>query len=66
LIQDLFSTRLDEIEFESLNNNENDKNDKNENIDLSEKKDFSFEKVLKDYLNSDNYGNSLHIHTRRS
>jgi two-component system sensor histidine kinase ChvG len=53
-----FSTRLDEIEFESLNNNENEKNDKNENIDLSEKKDFSFEKVLKDYLNSDNYGNS--------
>jgi two-component system sensor histidine kinase ChvG len=53
-----FSTRLDEIEFESLNNNENEKNDKNENIDLSEKKDFSFEKVLKDYLNSDNYGTS--------
>ena len=53
-----FSTRLDEIEFENLNNNENEKNDKNENIDLSEKKDFSFEKVLKDYLNSDNYGNS--------
>ena len=53
-----FSTRLDEIEFENLNNNENEKNDKNENIDLSEKKYFSFEKVLKDYLNSDNYGNS--------
>ena len=52
-----FSTRLDEIEFESLNNNENDRNDKNENIDLSKKKDFSFEKVLKDYLNYDNYGN---------
>src|SRR6056300_47619 len=45
-----FSTRLDEIKFESLNNNENDKNNKNE------KKDLSFEKVLKDYLNSDNYG----------
>src|SRR6056300_520354 len=53
-----FSTRLDEIEFESLNNNENEKNDKNENIDLSEKKDFSFENVLKDNLNSDNYGTS--------
>jgi two-component system sensor histidine kinase ChvG len=53
-----FSTRLDEIEFESLNNNENEKNDKNENIDLSEKKNFSFEIFLKDYLNSDNYGNS--------
>jgi len=50
-----FSTRLDEIEFESLNNN---KNNKNENIDLSENKGFSFEKILKKYLNSDNFGNS--------
>jgi len=55
-----FSTRLDEIEFESLNDNdnENDKNDKNENLDLSENKDFSFEKILKKYLNSDNFGSS--------
>ena len=39
-----FSTRLDEIEFESLNNNENEKNDKNENIDLSKKKIFLLKK----------------------
>ena len=37
-----FSTRLDEIEFENLNNNKNEKNDKNENINLSEKKRFFF------------------------
>ena len=41
-----FSTRLDEIEFESLNNNENEKNDKIENTGLSKKKDFSFEKAF--------------------
>ena len=45
LDQRSFSTRLDEIEFENLNNNENEKNDKNENIDYSEKKDYSFEKI---------------------
>ena len=52
-----FSTRLDEIEFESLNNNENDKNNINENINLTENKNFSFKKILKQYLNSDAYGN---------
>ena len=29
-----FSTRLDEIEFESSSDNENDKNDKNKNLDV--------------------------------
>ena len=53
-----FSTRIDEIEFESLDDNENDKNDKDENINVSENRNLSFEKVLKDYLNSDNYGTS--------
>ena len=53
-----FSTRLDEIEFESLNDNENNKNNTNENINLTENKNFSFEKILKKYLNSDAYGNS--------
>ena len=52
-----FSTRLDEIKFESLNNNENDKNNINENINLTENKNFSFKKILKQYLNSDAYGN---------
>ena len=53
-----FSTRLDEIEFESLNDNKNDKNNTNENINLTENKNFAFEKILKKYLNSDVYGNS--------
>ncbi len=55
-----FSTRLDEIEFESLNENENenDKNDKNNNLDITENKNFSFKNILKKYLNSDAYGNS--------
>ena len=53
-----FSTRLDEIEFESLSDNENDKNDKNKNLDVTENKNFSFKNILKKYLNSDAYGNS--------
>jgi two-component system, OmpR family, sensor histidine kinase ChvG len=52
-----FSTRLNEIEFESLNKNENDKNDKNKNINLTEK-NLSFKNVLKKYSNSDTYGNT--------
>ena len=52
-----FSTRLDEIEFESLNDNGNDKNDKNKNLDVTENKKFSFKNILKKYLNSDVYGN---------
>ena len=53
-----FSTRLDEIEFESLNESENDKIDKNENINLTKNKALSFKDILKKYLNSDVYGNS--------
>ncbi|WP_435148691.1 ATP-binding protein [Candidatus Pelagibacter bacterium nBUS_32] len=52
-----FSSRLNEIEFESLNKNENDKNDKNKNINLTEK-NLSFKNVLKKYSNSDTYGNT--------
>ena len=51
-----FSTRLDEIEFESLNDNENTKKGKNNNI--TENKNLSFKDILKKYLNSDAYGNS--------
>ena len=40
-----------------MNNNENDKNNINENINLTENKNFSFKKILKQYLNSDAYGN---------
>ena len=51
-----FSKRLDEIEFESLNDNENTKKGKNNNI--TENKNLSFKDILKEYLNSDAYGNS--------
>ena len=51
-----FSTRLDEIEFESLNDNKNGKNDKNKNLNVTENKNFSFKDILKKYLNSDAYG----------
>ncbi|WP_435150727.1 ATP-binding protein [Candidatus Pelagibacter bacterium nBUS_44] len=53
-----FSTRLDEIEFESLNNDEENQNDENENLSLVETKSLSFENILNEYLNSDEYGNS--------
>ena len=52
-----FSTRIDEIEFESLDDNENDKNDKNESIDVSETKNLPYKNILNKYLNSDTYGN---------
>ena len=41
-----FSTRLDEIEFESLNDNKNSKNDKNKNLNVTENKNFSFKDIL--------------------
>ncbi|MDC0445740.1 HAMP domain-containing histidine kinase [Candidatus Pelagibacter sp.] len=53
-----FSTRLDEIEFESLNDNKNVKNDNNKKLNVTENKNFSFKDILKKYLNSDVYGNS--------
>ena len=53
-----FSSRLDEIEFESLNESEIDKIEKNENINLTKNKALSFKDILKKYLNSDVYGNS--------
>ena len=53
-----FSTRLDEVEFESLNENENDNNVKNKNIKVVKNKNFSLKDILKKYLNSDAYGNS--------
>ncbi len=53
-----FSTRLDEVEFESLNNNEKDQNNENKDSSLLENKSFSFKDILIEYSNSDNYGNS--------
>jgi len=53
-----FSTRLDEIKFESLNNNEKDQNTENKDLDLVEEKSFSFKDILIEYSNSEDYGNS--------
>ena len=53
-----FSTRLDEIEFESLNDNQNRSKYINKNINITENKSFFFKNILKKYLNSDTYGNS--------
>ncbi len=53
-----FSTRLDEIEFESLNQNESDKKEKNDNNNLTENKNLSLKDILNEYLNSDTYGKS--------
>jgi len=58
-----FSTRIDEIEFESLDDNENDKNDKNESIDVSETKNLHYKNILIKYLSSDTYGKCTDICT---
>jgi two-component system sensor histidine kinase ChvG len=51
-----FSTRLDEIEFESLNKSRNNKNVLDKNINLTENKTLSFKDILKKYLNSEALG----------
>ena len=51
-----FSTRLSEIEFESLNEKKIDQNSKNKNTDINENKLGSFSDILKRYLNSERYG----------
>ena len=53
-----FSTRLDEIKFESLNKNEKDQNNENKDLSLVEEKSFSFKDILIEYSNSEDYGNS--------
>jgi two-component system sensor histidine kinase ChvG len=53
-----FSTRIDEIEFENLDENENNRNDKKENSNVTETKNLSFKNILNKYLNSDAYGKS--------
>jgi len=52
-----FSTRIDEIEFENLDDNEKDKNDKNEDVNFNETKNLPFKNILNKYLKSDIYGN---------
>ena len=53
-----FSTRLDEIEFESLNKNEENQNKVNEDTNFVKNKSISFKDILNKYINSDEYGNS--------
>ena len=52
-----FSTRLNEIEFESLNDKTINQNVKNKDIDIDKKKILSFKDILEKYSNSDKYGN---------
>jgi len=52
-----FSTRLNKIEFESLNDNKIDQSENNKNINNDTKKFTSFRDILKEYLDSENYGN---------
>ncbi len=53
-----FSTRLNEVEFEVLNEKKIEKNIENKNVDTSRDKLRSFKNVLKKYLNSEEYGKS--------
>ena len=51
-----FSSRLNEIEFESLDEKKIDQNYENKNTDINENKLGSFKDILKRYLNSEEYG----------
>tara|TARA_B100000609_G_scaffold132526_1_gene105930 strand:+ start:1 stop:1542 length:1542 start_codon:yes stop_codon:yes gene_type:complete len=51
-----FSSRLNDIEFESLNEKKINKENKNQNRNIDDKKPLSFDNILKKYVNSDEYG----------
>ena len=51
-----FSTRLNDIEFESLNEKKINKENKDKSKNVDEKKFISFELILKKYISSDEYG----------
>jgi two-component system sensor histidine kinase ChvG len=51
-----FSTRLNDIEFESLNEKKINKENKDKSKNVDEKKFISFELILKKYVGSDEYG----------
>mgnify|MGYP001497419316 FL=1 len=51
-----FSTRLNDIEFESLNEKKIKKENKDKSKNVDEKKFISFELILKKYISSDEYG----------
>ena len=52
-----FSTRVDEIEFETLSEDKNDKNIEEKNINLNQEKPVSLKDILTDYSKSDKSGN---------
>ena len=52
-----FSTRLNEIEFENLNENLKKQNKENENTNSSENEPLFFQNILNEYINRDNNGN---------
>ena len=52
-----FSARLNEIEFESLNEINTEKNIENKKKNIDKKKSTSFKDILKIYSSSDKYGN---------
>ena len=54
-----FSTRLNDIEFESLNEKKINKENKDKSTNNSENKFLSFELILKKYVSSDEYGAPL-------
>ena len=51
-----FSTRLNDIEFESLNEKKINKENKDKSKNVDEKKFISFESILKKYVSPDKYG----------
>ena len=51
-----FSTRLDKVEFESLNERETEKKIEEKNIKIDEKKPVSLKDILKKYSNSNDLG----------
>ena len=52
-----FSTRLSEVEFESLNEKEKNQSVINKNISIDKKKLITFKDILYNYSNSEEYGN---------
>ena len=52
-----FSTRIDEIEFESLNEEKNEQNIEEKNINIDQEKSVSLKDILTDYSKSDKFGN---------
>ena len=53
-----FSKRLNEIEFESLNEKKINQNDENKDVNIDKNKFLSFKDILKKYSNSEKYGNT--------